>query len=133
MGEIHMDVVHDVLRALKIVARDHLHRRRNRPALVSAVFQAGQRSKGRRLAFPEIGKNEAVSLVRRIRGQSSHARAERLRLGGLLDTLPGLVVAPAVIAEANGVAFDPSRRQASQAMRALVDYGASGSTLAPVE
>ena len=39
MREIHVDVVHDVLRALKVIARDHFDRRGNRPALASALFQ----------------------------------------------------------------------------------------------
>src|SRR4051794_35412808 len=87
VGEIHMDVVHDVLRALEPVARDHFDRWGDRPPFASAVFQAGQRPKGRSLAFAEIGKDEAMSFVRGVGGEFSHAGAERFRLGRLLHTL----------------------------------------------
>src|SRR3990167_3780981 len=133
MRKIHMDVVHDVLRALKVVARDHFDRRADRPALASAVFQTRQWAKSRGLAFAEIGENEAVSFVRGIGGEFSHAGAERFRLGRLLDTLSGLVVAPAVIPAANGLPFDPARRQTCQSMPALVGYDVGLSAFTTVE
>ena len=133
MPKIHMDVIHDVFRALKVVARYHFDRRADRPALASPVFQTRQRAKGRSLAFAEIGEDEAMRFMRGIGGEFLHAGAERLRLGRLLDTLSGLVVAPAVIPAANGVAFDPARRQTSQSMAALVGYDVGLSAFTAVE
>ena len=133
MRKIHMDVVHDVLRALKIVARDHFDRRADGPSLASASFQARQCAEGRRIAFAEITEYEAVSFVRGIGGEFPHFGAERFRLGRLLNTSSGLVEAPAVIPAANGFPFDPARGQTSQAVRALIGNDVDLSAFTTVE
>src|SRR6185437_10787956 len=91
-----------------------------RPTLLHPLFQAGQRTESRRLAFAEISEDEPVRFMRRIGGEFLHPVAERIRLGRLLNAASALVEAPAVIAAADGFAFDPADVQAGQAMRAFI-------------
>ena len=65
---------------------------------------AGQQ---RRLALAEISEHEAQVLLAGVRADL-HLVGEGFRLGGLLDALPGVVVFPAVIEAAHGVALDPA-------------------------
>ena len=85
MGEVHMDVVHDVFGALEIVARDHFDRRADRPSLARAVLQAGQRAEGGGVALAEIGEDQAVRFMGGIGGEFRYAGVKRFRFRRLLD------------------------------------------------
>jgi hypothetical protein len=113
-GDVHF--IHAVLKALEIIAGHRL----DVPQIDKSVRPLARVWRElRRIAFAEVGKDQAHVLARRVAsGFDFLSKAGILR--GLLDALAGAVELPPMIDAANVITFYPSEMQLRAAMRAAV-------------
>src|SRR6516164_1700280 len=108
---MHVNIVENVLGALKIVAVD--------PVSMEELTELRPFGEGRRCALAQICKNQADRLSCRIRCDL-HPAAEGLRFGRLRGALTCRVECPAVVSTGKLLSLDPAGRQLCAAMRAPV-------------
>src|SRR5689334_2367693 len=121
---MHMNIVKDVLGALKIVAVD--------PMPMEELAELGPFRERRRRALAQISENQADRLSCRI-GCDLHLVAEGLRLGGLRGALTCRVECPTVVSTGELLSLYPAGRQLCAAMRAPMHGDVWAAALASIE
>src|SRR5712692_3745311 len=81
------------------------------------LFELWKARRRRWLPVSQVGKDEPEIILDRVRA-NPHLGREGLWLGGLLDTLAGTVVFPAVVKAADAVSLYPAGGQLRTAVRA---------------
>ena len=118
-GAVHegdVRLIHAVLKALQIIAGHGF----DVPQIDDRIRPFARIwRKLRRIAFAEIGKDEAHVFARRIASDPDFAREAGI-LRGLLDALACAVILPAVVNATDVVAFHPAQVHLRAAMRAAI-------------
>src|SRR5689334_9636224 len=121
---MHVNIVKDVLGALKIVAVD--------PMPMEELAELGPFGERRRRALAQLSENQTDRLSCRI-GCDLHLVAEGLRLGGLRGALTCRVECPTMISTGELLSLDPAGRELCAAMRAPMHGDVGPAALASVE
>jgi hypothetical protein len=118
-----------ILKKLKIITRPDLRRENPKHTRLFKSRIARQR---RRFAGSEIGENETEIVLSRV-VFDANLLCKAFILSRLLDTFPGTIVLPTVIATSNEFSFDATGRELCSAMRTSERYNVRSTALASIQ